>query len=130
MRKSQLRKLAAEHGLSRKQLTKELAAGNIQVVEEGAAFSAAPDEDRRARKAVKLRKWSERLAAFGLDYKSLSRAERREARARWRADRALVRLAKVIGGSAQGDRDSAASAPVGDWVTTRSGNRIWLERKG
>jgi hypothetical protein len=100
MNDAQLQRLAAETGLSKKKLLRKLASGAINVAEEGAAFSSTEADKlaKRAKKDAKLKKWSARLAVHGVNYKSLSKAERREARARWRVERALGRLEKVLGG--------------------------------
>jgi hypothetical protein len=63
---------------------------------------------KRTRKREKLEKWSGRAAAHGINFASLSKAERREFRARWRVNRALDRLEKVVGGSKRRDVNEGA----------------------
>src|SRR6267143_6212765 len=72
------------------------------------AISDAIKEDRKLRKvargekkAKKLAKWSKRAEAHKIDYAKLTKAQRREFRATWRADKALSALEKVYRGNGQ-----------------------------
>jgi len=98
MKKSQLRKIAADKGITPKRVRELLKSGDLLVVdEETAGFQ--PEAAETAEREDKVKRWAARLAPFGVDYVALSKAERKEYRARWRADRALGRLEKAIGGS-------------------------------
>jgi hypothetical protein len=114
MKEKRLRKLAADHGLSREKLLEKLGSGDLVIADEGRAFET--EAARAARREVKLTKWAQRLAPFDVDYRALDKSARKDARARWRADRALARLAKALGRSQRADVST-----VGDGLVRRDG---------
>lgn len=73
-----------------------------QAVTEAKQLRKAAAKEKRLKKRAR---WNARAQAVGIAYRDLTKAERREFRARYRVDRALKKLAKVIGGAAQPDVD-------------------------
>ena len=72
---------------------------------------ALAKEAKQIRRAAKREKWGRRAAAVGIDFGVLSKAQRQEFKLRWRADRALVKLEKVVGRGG-GERTATDTPPT------------------
>jgi len=71
--------------------------------------------DEAERKRLKKKAWAKRAAGLGMNYKDLTKAQRKEFRQWWKTDRALQKLAKIRGGKPGSMRTllGATAAPAG-----------------